>query len=119
MTLLFTFLFLTEFFILFRTEFFSINNLSSNSLIFLFDVLNVSTSATNFSVFLNLQNNLKTVAIALFSDYLFVFLVACFVLLLAMVAAIILTIQKSFITKSQDIYKQIMSSYNNSIVAYY
>ena len=62
---------------------------------------------------------IKTIAIAIFSNYLFSFILAGYILLLAMVAAIILTIQKTFVSKSQNIYTQIMADYQKSIVNYY
>lgn len=117
-TIIFAIIFLVELFLLFRTEILILDNLNNVSLVFLFDALNISAAKINFYEFIGLHNNLKIIGISLFSDYLFMFLIACFILLLAMVAAIILTIQRSFVSKTQNIYTQIMADYNKSIIAY-
>lgn len=114
----FGFIFLLEFLFLFRVEFVFLNNINNLSTAFLSDILNVSTFKTNFANILGIHGNLKTIAIAIFADYLFSFIVAGYILLLAMVAAIILTIQKTFVSKSQNIYTQIMADYQKSIVNY-
>jgi len=117
-TTIFAIIFLIELFLLFRTEILILDNLSNASIVFLIDNLNISAAKINFYAFIGTHNNLKIIALSLFSDYLFMFLIACFILLLAMVAAIILTIQRSFVSKSQNIYTQIMADYNKSIIAY-
>jgi NADH-quinone oxidoreductase subunit J len=116
--LVFGFIFLFEFLFLFRVEFVFLNNLSDSSTVFLADILCTSSIKTNFDMVLGVHSNLKTIAIALFEDFLFSFLIAGYILLLAMVAAIILTIQKSFVSKSQNIYTQIMADYQKSIINY-
>ena len=79
---------------------------------------------TNFQVSFNFVNlifyysNLKMIAYALFNDFLFCFLLSGFILLLAMIGAIILTLQKQFITKSQNVYVQILKDHNNSLIHY-
>lgn len=114
----FSFVFLVEFMFFSRAEFFPLHFSGDFSFSFLFDLLNISAINIKFSALFGVQNNLKALAIALFTDYLFAFLLASFLLLLAMVAAIILTIYKSFVTKSQNIYGQIMANYDKSIVSY-
>jgi len=114
----FVFIFLMEFLFLFRTEFaFFTSNGSSTA--FLSDILNTSTIKVSFGTLLGVHTNLKTIAMALFADYLFPFLIAGYILLLAMVAAIVLTIQKSFVSKSQNVYIQIMADYQKTIVNYH
>jgi len=115
---IFGFIFLIEFLFLFRAEFVFLNNLNSVSTAFLSDVLNISTFKTSFSALFGVHSNMKTIATAIFADYLFCFIIAGYVLLLAMVAAIILTIQKTFVSKSQNIYTQLMADYQKSIVNY-
>jgi len=114
----FSFLFLLEFSFLFCSEFTLLSNISNESVTFLSDVLNITGNVASFNVFFGLNANLKTIAIALFSDYLFSFIVAGYVLLLAMIAAIILTLQKNFVSKSQNVYNQIMADFQKSIVNY-
>jgi NADH-quinone oxidoreductase subunit J len=111
-------IFLVEFLFLFRVEFVFLNNVSTTSTLFLTDILNISTFKTGFSTLLGVHSNIKTIATAIFADYLFSFIIAGFVLLLAMVAAIILTIQKAFVSKSQNIYTQVMADYQKSLVYY-
>jgi NADH-quinone oxidoreductase subunit J len=114
----FAILFLLEFSFLFRSEFLLLNNLSNESIVFLSDILNTTTNSLSFDKFFCLNANLKTIALALFSDYLFSFIVAGYVLLLAMIAAIILTLQKSFVSKTQNVYNQLMADYQKSIINY-
>jgi len=83
------------------------------------DILNTEVFKASFGSLLGVHSNIKTIAIAIFSNYLFSFILAGYILLLAMVAAIILTIQKTFVSKSQNIYTQIMADYQKSIVNYY
>ena len=64
------------------------------------------------------MSNLKSLAINLFSDHLLAFLLAGYLLLLALVAAITLTLQKSFVSKAQNTYVQILADYNNTVVNY-
>ena len=115
---LFGIVFLTELLFLFRSEFVFLDIFNENSLYFLSEFLDVSTTKTAFGSFFGTNTNLKTIAVSLFNDYLFAFLVAGYVLLLALIAAIILTIQKSFVSKTQNIYSQILADYNNTIVNY-
>lgn len=112
------FLFITELLFLFRSEFVFLDIFNSQSLYFLSDLSDISNSKINFSALLGSYPNLKTIAVAMFSDYLFQFLVAGYVLLLAMVAAIVLTIQKTFVSKTQNIYSQILADFENTIVNY-
>jgi NADH-quinone oxidoreductase subunit J len=112
-------LFLVEFLFLFRAEFVFLNNISEKSTAFLSDILITSAVNMDFNAFLGVHSNIKTIALTIFTDHLFSFLVSSYILLLAMVAAIILTIQKSFISKSQNIYTQIMADYQKSIVNYH
>ena len=112
-------IFLLEFLFLFRVEFVFLNNTSSASTAFLSDILNTEVFKASFGSLLGVHSNIKTIAIAIFSNYLFSFILAGYILLLAMVAAIILTIQKTFVSKSQNIYTQIMADYQKSIVNYY
>lgn len=117
-SIILSFVFFTEILLLFRSEFIFLDVFNSDSLYFLLGLSHVSGVETSFSNFLGLSPNLKTVAIAIFTEYLFQFLVAGYVLLLAMVAAIILTIQKTFVSKSQNIYSQILADFDNTIVNY-
>jgi len=111
--LIFFIIFVTEFLLFFRSEFVSLN-VANNA--FLMDFLSDKFSTINFDSLV--LTNLKVISVALFNDYLYAFLLAGYILLLAMVSAIILTLQKAFINKSQNIYNQLMTNFNKTIVSY-
>jgi len=115
---IFILFFSAEFLFLSCTEFLFINDLNSDSSAYLSDILNSSISSISFSSFFGVYSNVKTVALALFQNYLLAFLITGYVLLLAMLAAIVLTIQKTFVSKAQNIYSQIMADYTKSVVNY-
>lgn len=103
---------------LFRFEFVLINFFHNSSTLFLSDFLATSITKTYFLNLVCAFSNVKTVAVSLFTNYLYSFLLSSFVLLLAMVSAIILTLQKNFVSKTQNIYVQIMKDYNHTLVHY-
>jgi NADH-quinone oxidoreductase subunit J len=88
------------------------------SSIFLLDFLNNFSGNLNFMNLVYQFSNVKTIAYALFNNYLYCFFFSGVILLLAMVGAIVLTLQKQFITKTQNVYVQILKDYNNSVVHY-
>tara|TARA_B100001769_G_C21985825_1_gene529900 strand:- start:661 stop:849 length:189 start_codon:yes stop_codon:yes gene_type:complete len=53
-----------------------------------------------------------------FTSFAYLFVALGFVLLLAMMGAITLTLKKNFITKSQDVYNQILRDSNHAIIKY-
>jgi NADH-quinone oxidoreductase subunit J len=110
--------FLVELLFLFRSEFAFLELYSQSSIYFLTENVETVNSNVAFDNFFGLNTNLKIIAVSIFNDYLFAFLIAGYVLLLALVAAIVLTIQKSFVSKTQNIYSQILADYNNTIVNY-
>jgi NADH:ubiquinone oxidoreductase subunit 6 (subunit J) len=110
--------FLIELLFLFRAEFVFLDTPNQNSLFFLAEFLQISENNVSFSYFFGLNSNLKTIALSVFNDHLLPFLIAGYVLLLALVVAIILTVQKSFVSKNQNVYSQILADYNNTIVNY-
>lgn len=111
---LFAISFIIEFLFLFRCEFDFLTIYSKNSLDFLSEFL--YSPATGFYEVFGLYPNLKTLANVIFLEYFYSFLVAGYILLLAMVGAIVLTVQKKFVSKTQNIYTQIMADFNNTIV---
>jgi len=117
-SLVFGFVFVTELLFLFRSEFVFLDTFNQNSLYFLSEYIDASMSQTAFNNFFGSNTNLKSIAISIFSDNLFSFLIAGYILLLALIAAIVLTIQKTFVSKTQNIYTQILADYNNTIVNY-
>jgi NADH-quinone oxidoreductase subunit J len=117
-SIFFGILFLVELLFLFRTEFVFIDLFQEGGIKNLAEYTFSITNESDVNNTLGLSTNVKNISQALFKNYLFHFILAGFVLLLAMVAAIVLTLQKTFVSKNQNIYKQIMSDYNNTIVNY-
>lgn len=117
-SLVFGFVFITELLFLFRSEFVFLDVFNESSLYFLSEFLDVSNTKVAFNGFFGTNTNIKILATSIYNDYLFAFLVAGYILLLALVAAIILTIQKTFVSKTQNIYSQILADFNNTIVNY-
>ena len=117
-SVIFSFVFFVEFLFLFRSEFVFLDLFNENSINFLTEFLCVANLKTSFNPFFGSMSNLKSLAINLFSDHLLAFLLAGYLLLLALVAAITLTLQKSFVSKAQNTYAQILADYNNTVVNY-
>jgi NADH-quinone oxidoreductase subunit J len=61
------------------------------------------------------QSNIVFGGELLFTNFSYLFLVSAFILLLAMVGAIVLTLQKKFTAKTQQIFKQVLRRSNESI----
>jgi NADH-quinone oxidoreductase subunit J len=61
------------------------------------------------------QSNIVFVGELLFTNFSYLFLVSAFILLLAMVGAIVLTLQKKFAARTQQIFKQVLRRSNESI----
>jgi NADH-quinone oxidoreductase subunit J len=102
---------------LLRFEFELFDNLDQNSVFFLCDYSNILTLNVNFLYLSNMITNLKLIGVVIFNNYLYHFLIAGLVLLLAMVAAIVLTLQKQFLSKTQCVYKQILKDYSKALSA--
>jgi NADH:ubiquinone oxidoreductase subunit 6 (subunit J) len=118
-SIVFSFVFLIELLFLFRSEFVFLDLFNENSITFLTEFLCVTNLKTSFSPLFGSVSNLKGLATNLFSDHLLAFLIAGYLLLLALVAAIILTLQKAFVSKAQNTYTQILADYNNTLVSYF
>ena len=110
--------FITEFLFLFRSGFVFLDVFNTNSLEFLGEIIEISSKNSSFESLIGATGNVKTIALALFSNYLYSFLIAGYILLLAMIAAIILTIQKTFVSKTQNIYSQVLADYDNTLINY-
>jgi NADH-quinone oxidoreductase subunit J len=108
-------LFIYQLLLLLRFEFDAIQSLNKTSIIFLNEFSNASMLKLQFFNLAYSFSNVKMLGLTLFSDFLFHFLVAGLVLLLSMLAAIVLTLQKNFISKSQNVYNQILTDFNFAI----
>ena len=113
---IFSIVFFYQLTFLMRFDFEVIGCLNKNSVSFLLDFLNTSASKYEFVMLNGLSTNIKMVAFAFFNNFLFHFLLSGVVLLLAMVGAILLTLQKKFVTKNQNVYNQILKDFNHTIV---
>jgi NADH:ubiquinone oxidoreductase subunit 6 (subunit J) len=108
--------FIFEFLCVFQYDLSFINAFHGSSVYFLSDFLNCFSTNLHFNDMLSLFSNIKTISTAMFTDYLYCFLLSGFVLLLAMVSAIVLTLQKNFVSKTQNIYEQILRDFNSTLV---
>ena len=115
LVIIFSFVFASELFFLISSEFNSLNSSSIQQSQFLIDLAPVTT---NFLSFFSSSTNMKAVGQLLFVDYCYHFIIAGFILLLAMVAAITSTLNKRFIAKSQAIYAQVLRSFDKAVVNY-
>ena len=75
-----------------------------------------SLYAFNFFEITTGFNNIKSVGQLLFVTFSFHFIIAGFVLFLAMIAAITSTMSKKFIVKQQQIFAQVLRSFDKSVV---
>jgi hypothetical protein len=86
---------------------------------YLFDLLNqANTKQFFFSDLIALNSNIVTISKTLFNSYIYCFVLSGFALLLAMMSAIILTLQKMFVSKNQNVYNQILKNHDKSLVHY-
>jgi len=61
---------------------------------------------------------MKALGQILFTEYFYQFIIVGYILLLAMIGAIVLTLHKTFVSKSQNIYAQVLRDFETSIVNY-
>jgi NADH-quinone oxidoreductase subunit J len=61
---------------------------------------------------------MKAIGQILFTEYFYHFIISGYILLMAMFGAIILTLQKTFISRSQNIYAQVLRDFDKAIVSY-
>jgi NADH-quinone oxidoreductase subunit J len=72
-------------------------------------------SVMNVLPTLQTDPNTKSLGFILFTEYFFYFVTSGYVLLLSMVGAIVLTLQKTFNGKSQYISKQVLQDFDKAI----
>lgn len=82
---------------------------------FLDELCLIVNSSFEFYVWFLKQSNIVFVGELLFTNFSYLFLVSAFILLLAMVGAIVLTLQKKFTARTQQIFKQVLRRSNESI----
>ena len=106
-------IFFLELALIFCLEFNSFEFIQNNTTFLLTDFLNSKNSDLQFIHFLSIQTNIKNIAQSIFGNYISQFLLSGFVLLFSMVGAILITLQKKFIKKNQNIYYQILRDYKS------
>ena len=62
--------------------------------------------------------NIEAIGNILYTDYFLFFIIASFILLVAMIGAIILTIYHEEKIKRQDLFSQIATEYNKTVITY-
>lgn len=62
--------------------------------------------------------NIEAIGNILYTDYFLFFIIASFILLVAMIGAIILTIYHEEKIKRQDLFSQIATEYNKTVISY-
>lgn len=106
-----------EIFVLTRVEFAPlIFTFAHNT--FLSDFSNQNVSFLQNSLFYLNEHNMRSIGQILFVEYSLQFIIVGYVLLLAMLAAIILTLHKSFFSKTQNVYFQVLRNFNTCITFY-
>ena len=99
--------------LIFFIEVIYILNSSMSNLISIdyFTLLNL----TEFYRLVSVYQNIESISQILFTKYSFMFIMSGFILLVAMLGAIVLTLNHSFISKRQNIYNQINTSVKLSL----
>jgi len=114
----FFFAFFIEFVLFFGYELTTLSLPNSSSILFFFDFIDRPFFNVSFNDYCFLFSNIKTISLSLFSNFLFEFIIAGFILLLAMIASISLTLQKLFLTKTQNFYAQILTDFTSTVTQY-
>jgi NADH-quinone oxidoreductase subunit J len=109
--------FIAQLSILTRLEFVPLSFSFVNSLL-LSDFTNFNVIFNDLSYLYGSDDNMRLIGQILFVDFSVHFIVVAYILLLAMVGAICLTIQKKFLSKSQNVYFQVIRNHNKSLFFY-
>jgi NADH-quinone oxidoreductase subunit J len=109
--------FIAQLSILTRLEFVPLSFSFVNSLL-LSDFANFNVIFNDLSYLYSSDDNMRLIGQILFVDFSVHFIVVAYILLLAMVGAICLTIQKKFLSKSQNVYFQVIRNHNKSLFFY-
>ena len=115
LTLVFGSIFLLESLTILNTNFISLDLLKIS-------VIKESLLSFNFcfdfSIWCLKTSNISYLSETFFTSFFYLFIILGFILLLAMIGTITLTLQKKFITKSQAVYNQILRDSNNTIIKF-
>jgi len=111
----FSLLFLSEILLIIQADFNAILLIKKEHLIFISEYTSMFFLNLSFIHWFLELPNISFIGQILFTEFAKAFVVAGDILLLAMLGAIILTLQKKFISKSQNIYTQVLRDFNSSI----
>ena len=111
----FSLLFLSEILLIIQADFNAILLIKKEHLIFISEYTSMFFLNLSFIYWFLELPNISFIGQILFTEFAKAFVVAGDILLLAMLGAIILTLQKKFISKSQNIYTQVLRDFNSSI----
>ena len=112
--------YLFELFLLLQGNFVPIFFLSTLNAPFISDFITQSlySKGADLALCITCEHNTSELGSLIFVDYYTHFIVGGFVLLLAMVAVIVLTLLKRFVSKPQNVYAQVLRDFNSAIVFY-
>lgn len=109
--------FICEVLVLFNLDFLPLSTTLGQS-DFISDFTSRSFFFVNTQLFHSIETNLRSIGQTLFVEFWVQFLIAGYVLLLAMVAAIILTLNKTFFSKTQNVYFQVLRDFESCVILY-
>jgi len=109
--------FLSEIFIVIRINFLPLS-LSFTNNTFLSDLLSHNVNFSEVSLIFLGEGNMRSLGKLLFVDCYFQFVVVGYVLLFAMIGTITLTIKKAFLSKTQNVYFQVVRGFNFCVIFY-
>jgi len=102
------------FLLLFLSSLFENSNFlvaSNNFYVFFSDFFTSSADNINYVALQSKNSNVFSIGIALFSSFSYQFIISSFVLLVAMLGTIALTLSKTFTVKAQSVYLQVLTDY--------
>lgn len=102
------------FLLLFLSNLFENSNFlvaSNNFYVFFSDFFTSSADNINYIALQSKNSNVFSIGIALFSSFSYQFIISSFVLLVAMLGTIALTLSKTFTVKAQSVYLQVLTDY--------
>jgi len=116
-SLIFGLIFIFEALTIFNIKFVSLNFSGSPQTI-IQDSLLTFNFCFDFSVWCFKPSNTLYLGELFFTSFAYLFIVLGFVLLLAMIGAIVLTLQKKFITRSQEVFRQVLKDSTSVVIKY-
>lgn len=116
--LILTLVFIAELSVLTRLEFIPLDVSFLQNTTFISDFCNCNAIFNESAYYFAIDDNIKLIGQILFVDYSSHFIIVAYVLLLAMVGTINLTLKKKFVSKTQNVYFQVVRNHNKSLYFY-